>query len=77
MQPIVHGLELEFAGRISFEEHDANSAKGKATMATYALRAHPSYVIVAPDGTLLWSLIGQVSADSLRTQLQIYGKSVP
>ncbi len=71
MQPIVNGLETEFAGRIGFEQHDANTEKGKATMATYGLRAHPSYVIVAPDGKRLWSFMGQMSADALRTQIKL------
>ena len=74
MQPIVHGLETEFAGQLAFEQRDANTEAGKVTMQTYNLRAHPSYVIVAPDGTSLWSFTGQVSADQLRTQLTRYGR---
>ena len=77
MQPIVHGLETEFAGRVAFKRHDANTEKGKATMVLYGLRAHPSYVIVAPDGKLLWSFMGPMRADRLRTQLQNYSAGVP
>ena len=75
MQPIVHGLETEFAGQLAFEQRDANTETGKVTMQTYNLRAHPSYVIVTPDGTLLWSFTGQVSADQLRTPLKRYAKA--
>lgn len=77
MQPIVHGLETEFAGQLAFEQRDANTETGKTTMQIYNLRAHPSYVIVAPDGTSLWSLTGQVSADALRTQIKRYTASKP
>ena len=77
MQPIVHGLETEFAGQLAFEQRDANTEKGKTTMQIYNLRAHPSYVIVTPDGKSLWSLTGQASADQLRTQIKRYIGSIP
>lgn len=72
MQPIVNGLEQEFVGQIVFERRDANTEAGKALMATYNLRAHPSYVIVASDGQLLWSFTGQMKADALRAQIGRY-----
>jgi hypothetical protein len=77
MQPIVHGLETEFAGQLAFERRDANTEAGRETMQQYHLRAHPSYVIVTPDGKLLWSFMGPMTADSLRTQLQNYSKDSP
>jgi len=77
MQPIVHGLETEFAGQVAFERRDANTEKGKTTMVMYGLRAHPSYVIVAPDGKPLWLFMGSLSADRLRTQLQNNRPGVP
>jgi hypothetical protein len=72
MQPIVHGLETEFGGQLAFEQRDANTEAGKLTMQTYSLRAHPSYVIAAPDGTLLWTFTGQMRADALRAELRHY-----
>ena len=77
MQPIVNGLENEFAGRLAFERHDANTEPGKAVMEAYGLRAHPSYVIVAPDGSLLWSFTGQLQANALREQVRKYAKASP
>ena len=77
MQPIVHGLETEFAGQLAFERRDANTEAGRETMQKYQLRAHPSYVIVTPEGKLLWSFTGQVSADALRTPLKQYATVTP
>jgi hypothetical protein len=77
MQPIVHGLETEFAGQLAFERRDANTEAGRETMQQYHLRAHPSYVIVTPEGKLLWSFTGQVSADALRTPLKQYATVTP
>jgi hypothetical protein len=34
MQPIVHGLEAEFRGKMPFEYRNANTDVGKVTMAT-------------------------------------------
>lgn len=70
MQPIVDGLEQEFKGQIAFERRNANREDGKATMAAYGLRAHPSYLIVAPDGKALWSGLGEMKAERLSEQLR-------
>jgi hypothetical protein len=77
MQPIVHGLETEFAGRLAFEQRDANTEPGKAVMDIYGLRAHPSFVIVAPDGAALWSYTGQLQVDALRQQVRKYTNTAP
>jgi hypothetical protein len=74
MQPIVNGLETEFKDQIAFERRDANTESGKAVMDTYGLRAHPSFVIVAPDGTAPWSYMGPLSEDALREQVRMYTK---
>lgn len=70
MQPIVDGLEQEFKGKIAFERRNANHDDGKATMQAYGLRVHPSYVIVAPDGKVLWSGLGEMPAERLGEQLR-------
>lgn len=77
MQPIVHGLEIEFAGQLAFERRDATTEAGRVTMQTYHLLAHPSYVIVTPGGKQLWSLMGPVSAERLRTPLKQYATVTP
>lgn len=70
MQPIVNGLEAEFTGKIAFERRNANSDDGKATMQAYNLRVHPSYVLVAPDGKVLWTGLGEMQAVRLQEQLR-------
>lgn len=72
MQPIVNGLETEFQGQLAFERRNATTDIGKVTMEAYGLRAHPSFVIVAPNGKALWSYTGQMTAASLREQLARY-----
>jgi hypothetical protein len=69
MQPIVNGLEAEFAGQLAFERQRADMATGQALMRTYNIRGHPSYVLVAPDGEMLWSATGALPAETLRQQI--------
>jgi hypothetical protein len=69
MEPIVDGLEREFAGRIAFERHNAVTAQGRAVMTALDLRGHPSFAIVAPDGERLWSYAGFIEEDALRPEL--------
>lgn len=70
MQPIVNGLEEEFAGQLAFERIDANTKEGAARMKVYGLRGHPSYAIVDPEGNLLWFLSGQTDAERLRQTIR-------
>lgn len=71
MQPIVNGLEAEFRNQMAFERFDANRLDGESVMNAYSIRGHPSYLIVDPDGTLLWSFTGAVSANTLRQQIAV------
>ena len=74
MQPIVNGLETEYAGKLAFDRRNAATPEGRAELKYYNLLGHPSYVIVAPDGKLLWSGFGLVPEDHLRQQLDKYAK---
>lgn len=69
----MNGLEREFSAQLAFAQRDANSEDGKAAMRAYGLRAHPSYVIVAPDGQSLWQFTGPLNVDALRRQVCRYG----
>lgn len=69
MQPIVNGLEAEFAGQIAFEYQRADVAGGQARLRAYDLRGHPSYVLLAPNDETLWSATGVMPAETLRQQI--------
>lgn len=70
MQPIVNGLQTEFAGRITFEQVDAATDSGQQRLRFYELRAHPSYAIVDVKGKVLWSATGQLREEQLRQQIE-------
>lgn len=70
MTPVVHGLEDAFQGRVEFRILDANKGVGKSAFGFYRLPGHPSYVILNPDGEVLWQAAGTQSERSLDGAIQ-------
>ena len=77
MQPVVDGLEDEYYDQIDFQQLDANSQDGREAFQAFGLRVHPSFVIIDPEGAVLWlglgeqsgGAISQILEDLLRDQL--------
>lgn len=70
MEPIVHGLSEEYAGRLVVERRNAAEEIAKASMEFYDLRGHPSFVLAAPDGRTLWKWTGPIAEADLRAASQ-------
>jgi hypothetical protein len=69
MEPVVNGLETSYSDQVAFRSLDANSPEGQRAFRAFALPGHPSYVLVNPNGEVLWKGFGEQSAASLQTQL--------
>jgi hypothetical protein len=65
MVPVVDGLEKKYQEKVEFRRIDANSPTGKSAYQAYALRGHPGFVLLGPDGTILWKGIGQQPVENL------------
>jgi hypothetical protein len=65
MVPVVDGLEEKYQDQVEFRRIDANSPTGKSAYQAYALRGHPGFVLLGPDGTILWKGIGQQPVENL------------
>lgn len=70
MQPIVNGLNETYSDQIEFRELDANKPDGQQAFRAYALPGHPGYVLLNPEGEILWVGFGEQSRESIETQLQ-------
>ncbi len=70
MQPIVYGLEAAYQDRLVFDRLDAETAAGRTQLRKYSLRGHPSYVILDPQGDVLWSATGLLAEEILRTAIE-------
>ena len=66
MDPVVDGLENEFGDQIEFLRIDSGSSDGLSIFRAYGLRGHPCYVMINPDGEVLWIGLGEQSVESLR-----------
>ena len=71
MRPVVDGLEERYQDQGEFRRIDANSPTGKSAFQAYALRGHPGFVLLSPDGTTLWSGVGEQPAEILEEQIRL------
>jgi hypothetical protein len=65
MVPVVDGLEEKYQDQVEFRSLDANSPTGKTAFQAYALRGHPGFVLLSPEGTTLWKGIGEQPQENL------------
>jgi hypothetical protein len=72
MLPIVNGLEEEHGNQVDFLYLNAqDGSSGQAAFDYFALRGHPSVLILTPDGEVVWQGVGVVEGRVLKEQLQI------
>jgi hypothetical protein len=69
MEPVVNGLEETYGDKLDMRWLDANSADGGAAFRYYQLFGHPSYVILNPEGLVLWNGLGELSESELGQQI--------
>jgi hypothetical protein len=70
MTPVVNGLKEAYQERVDFRLLDANRGVGSSAFGFYRLPGHPSYVILDPDGEVLWQAVGTQSERSLDDAIQ-------
>jgi hypothetical protein len=70
MVPVVDGLEEKYGDKVEFRRIDANSPTGKAAYQAYSLRGHPGFVLLSPDGMVLWSGLGEQTAEALEEPIR-------
>ena len=62
----MNGLEAEYGDQIDFLYLNAEDGnQGQAAFRVYALRGHPSFVLVAPDGEAAWIRQGVVTVEEV------------
>ena len=69
MQPVVDGLQQTYQDTAEFRSINAGLGEGKAAFQAYALPGHPGYVILSPEGDVIWKGFGPQSAASLESIL--------
>lgn len=70
MEPIVNGLEQEFAGQIQVMRMDADDPVNAQLMQDLGLRGHPSFAVIDAQGHITARFFGPQSVETLREALQ-------
>jgi len=70
MTPVVNGLETTFGEQVDIRSLNAAFGDGRSAFRNYGLPGHPSYVILNPQGEVLWSAFGPQSAGALEEVLE-------
>ena len=70
MTPIVDGLEAEYEEQVDFKFLNAGQGDGKRLFELYGLPGHPSYILLSPDGKVIWRGFGPVSAEALGSEIE-------
>ncbi|MCJ7658215.1 MAG: hypothetical protein MUO67_03590 [Anaerolineales bacterium] len=71
MESVVDRLENDFGKQVEFRRIDAGTQDGQAVFRAYGLQGHPSYVMVDPSGEVLWTGLGEQSAETLKSQIKL------
>jgi hypothetical protein len=71
MQPVVNRLQTEFKEEIEFRNIDANTSSGMELFKYFSLQGHPSYVLINPDGEILWQSLGEQQEEKIKNDIVI------
>lgn len=66
MSPIVDRLELEFADQIIFDRLNAAEPDNEQKMADYAVRGHPSIIVLDGQGQVAYRFFGPQARETVR-----------
>jgi hypothetical protein len=66
MAPIVHGLEVDYFGRINFVYLDVDDPQNDEFLRALGFRYQPHFILVDGDGNILQQWLGVVPAEDFR-----------
>lgn len=69
MEPVVNGLAQDYQDWIEFRNLNANQPDGKAIFQLLGLRGHPAYVIMNPQGKVLWQGVGEQTRENMQKMI--------
>ncbi len=72
MASMVHGLEVEYWGRVKFTYLDADDPRNDAFKRQLGFYYQPEFYLLDGDGRVLKKLVGYVSADEFRKLFDSY-----
>ena len=67
----MNGLEEVYSSEIEFRRIDANSTEGMPAFQYFGLQGHPSYVLLNPEGEVLWQSLGEQAPEKLQEEIEV------
>ena len=74
MAPIVHGLEVEYAGEINFVYLDIDDPGNDKFKNDLGFRYQPHFLLIDGEGNIIQQWLGPVTADQFR---EAFASSLP
>lgn len=71
MQPIVDGLETEFAGKVAVFRLNVAEEANAELQQQYGVRGHPTFVILDKDGNITGQFFGPQTAETLQEAMSL------
>ena len=68
MEPVVHGLEEKYAGKIKFSYLDINNPNTNIYQDYLKVRYQPEFYLLAADGSVLKKFVGYTSQETLEDE---------
>jgi thioredoxin-related protein len=63
MEPIVHGLEDEYSGKLDFVYYDIDAAESSEAMREYNFRVQPHFILLNAEGDIIQEWFGSVPVE--------------
>jgi hypothetical protein len=70
MEPVVNGVEETYQAQIEFKSIDAATKEGQTFFRFYGLPGHPGFVLLKPEGDVLWKGFGEQSRENVESNLK-------
>lgn len=70
MEPVVNGLEETYQVQMQFQSINATSTEGQKMFRFYGLPGHPGFVLLNPEGEVLWKGFGEQSQEYIESNLE-------
>ena len=70
MQPIVDGLEKQYAGKLTIIRVNIQSAAGQALAPNYGFQYTPTFIFFDASGRELWRSVGQLDTAKVSSSLK-------
>lgn len=68
MAPVVHGLEVEYYGKVDFHFIDADDPASRDLQRQLGFRYQPEFYLFDGSGNLVKKWVGYVGADDFRAE---------